>query len=279
MTRHDPTGSCATCVKNGNECPNAQAKPEATQLDPQALIAEHGDPIGGHLLQDKSGPAMHVHRVERGGGTQILKAPFTQEDADALGNEFDKLLVLEGSGFTPKAIAKHADGSTLQEDLGVTDEHPHDGEKFRRNMIQLLWTLRKHGIRHGDLTSANILLQDDWPWAIDFAEAHFIGEKAPQKSPMTDTHLVLRTLKDWPDDTGVADTPRVARRWGAVMRHAAGAHNLALPLRGKKLLDLGCFQGDFVALAACEGMAAYGVDAGGFRTGGNSIAEGLEIFD
>jgi SAM-dependent methyltransferase len=78
---------------------------------------------------------------------------------------------------------------------------------------------------------------------------------------------------------GFCDTPRVARRWRAVLWALGAAGNCTLPLKDKSFLDLGCFQGDFCALAAAEGMHAFGVDQGGFRTGENSIEIARQLWD
>ncbi len=251
---------------------------EALYEDHGVNLEADGAPIGGHRNPTGEYEALTVVRRRSGDEWDgVYKIAHDDHNVAALNNDGNFLDQMEGSGFTPIVLSKGASWQR-HEDLGESDEHPHDGEAFRHNMIHLLWELRRRGIRHGDLTSANIILDDDWPFAIDFAEAHMIGQKAPQKSPFSDTHLILRTLKDWPDDSGVADTPRIARRWAAVTGDCAPASDLTLPLLGKRFLDLGCYLGDHVALAACEGMDAYGIDAGGFRTGENSIDIGRELW-
>jgi hypothetical protein len=149
----------------------------------------------------------------------------------------------------------------------------------------MLACLRDVGVRHGDLTGpqaggeSNIIAVDNWPWVVDWQEAHLLTDPAPQKSPYSDSWLLMRTLADWPTATGeTLDTPRVARRWQAVLR-ALGAHtDLTLPLRDKTFIDLGTYQGDFPALAAAEGMDATGIDLGGFRSGADSIKQGEELW-
>ena len=74
------------------------------------------------------------------------------------------------------------------------------------------------------------------------------------------------------------DTPRVMRRWMAVVG-ALGGWSYKSPLAGRRFIDLGCFQGDFCALAAAEGMKAVGIDMGGFQEGGDSIARGNELWE
>jgi hypothetical protein len=293
LSRH-ADGRCKTC---GSECdvqdvfstdpltgrPGTETGAQFqtfTEPDRTAFAAEiplpDSTPIGGH-------PGLDVYRTPDG----IVKIASDEHNRKAVANEVRFLDLMEGSGFTPTVLAS-GPGWMKTEDLGDSDEAPLDGEAFRRNMIRLVWTLRNRNIRHGDLTSANLILRGNKPWAIDFQEAHLIGEEAPQKNPLSDSHLALyRTLRDWKVSTkasdklqaGTADTPRIARRWGAVLGYLGAMTDLSLPLEGKRFLDLGCFQGDFVALAACEGMRAFGVDQGGFRIGENSIEQGRELWD
>jgi predicted Ser/Thr protein kinase len=292
-SRHDAE-ACKTC---GERCPSvydispAQAdqldESPPAQYDKNGLIdrtaitakipVEIGDAleIGGH-------EGLHVYRTPDG----IVKVAEDVHNEKALANEVRFLELMSDSDFTPQVLA-HGPGWMRTEDLGDSDKNPTDGEAFRRNMIRLVYELRKRLIRHGDLTSANMILRGNKPYAIDFQEAHVIGEMAPQKTPFSDSHLALyRTLRDWETSVdaedkfqaGTADTPRIARRWGAVLGHLGAINGLDLPLKGQRFLDLGCYQGDFVALAAVEGMKAFGIDQGGFRTGANSVEEGREIF-
>jgi hypothetical protein len=188
----------------------------------------------------------------------------------ALHNAAVLLRHLADSGWTPRLIDKGEDWIT-QEDLGVSGR-PADSEAFRHNCIRMLHDFRQRGVRHGDLTSVNLIIRGNRPQAIDWQEGHFLGQSAPQKQPWSDSYLICRTIADY----GM-DSPRVARRWMAMLQAlgAAGVGNL--PLKGQAFLDLGCYEGDMVALASAEGMTAEGVDMGGFRSGVNSIetARGL----
>jgi len=231
--------------------------------------------IGGHA-------GMEVYRLP---GGIIEKVALDAHNRRALQNDIRFLDEMAGSGMTPTprvGVVREHEGKAYafqSNDLGRSDHHPLDGELFRRNMIRLLWELRSRNVRHGDMTSSNIILKRDWPYLIDFQEAHFIGEPAPQKQPWSDSGLCFRTIAEWPADGQEAgDTPRVARRWRAVLRDLGAHTDLALPLKGKTFCDLGCFQGDFVAAAACEGMRASGIDTGGFHTGENSIAIARELW-
>lgn len=242
--------------------------------------------IGGHR-------GMDVERLPMPGGrTYISKKPLhdigTQGDllgvdlyelnVSAIHNEAFALCEMEDSGYTPTFVAVEND-ILYEEDLG-DGGIPLDAEVWRQNCVRMLASIRSHGLRHGDLRGTNIITRGakgerergNDPYAIDWQEAHYLGDVPPQKSPFSDSMFLMQHIIGTVGPTGVADVPRVARRWGAILGVLGASTNLELPLKGKLFLDLGCFQGDFVALAASEGMNALGIDQGGFRTGEDSIA-------
>ncbi len=228
--------------------------------------------IGGHLGMDVIRENGIIKKVaQKRDGVQRYKP-----NVQAVKNEARFLRVMHDSGFTPALLAE-GDDYIIQTDLG-DPELMKDGEVFRRNCIKLLWTLRQRGVRHGDLTGPkNVMCIGDWPWVVDWQESHLIGDKAPQKTPFNDNYLLWRTVAGTVSCvTNSYDVPRVARRWLAVIGKL-GATSLGQPYEGKTFIDLGCFQGDFAAMAACDRMSALGVDQGGFRTGEDSIqiANGL----
>lgn len=194
----------------------------------------------------------------------------------AIHNEAMMLDYMMDSGFTPRLIDID-EGVLIEGDIGVS-EPPTDPELWRRNLVRMLATIRSRGLRHGDLKGNNIVTVNNWPWAVDWQEGHQIGDVPPQKNPFTDSHLVMQHIEGTPDINGQRDIPRVAKRWRAVLGSLGAVMNVGLPLKGKTFLDLGCFQGDFVALAASEGMTALGVDSGGFRSGEDSIEIGRNLW-
>ena len=198
-------------------------------------------------------------------------------NVSAVHNEAAMLCEMESSHYTPKLI-DIVDDESWQEDMSVS-EIPLDAEVWRQNLVRMLATIRSRGLRHGDLRGSNIITRGDEPYAIDWQEAHYIGDVPPQKSPYSDSMLLMQHIIGTIGPTGVADVPRVARRWGQVIGALGATTDLTLPLRGKTFLDLGCFQGDFTALAASEGMNALGVDQGGFRVGENSIEIARRLWD
>lgn len=232
--------------------------------------------IGGHEgMRVLRGPDGITKLAEH----RDLAAPYTVEgNIASLLNEAKFLRVMSGSGWTPE-ILEVGDDYIVQTDVGET-QLVQDVEMLRRNCIRMLYAIRQRRVRHGDITSANIIVRGDVPKAIDWQEAHFIGESAPQKQPWTDSELLFRSLSEWTgtDTPGEYDISRTSRRWRAVLGALGADTDLGLPLKGKTLLDLGCFQGDFCAAAATEGMRATGVDRGGFRSGEDSVAIGQGLW-
>ncbi len=234
---------------------------------------EIGENIGGH-------PGLIVYRYPNkriGKWVNLMESlEMVEANMGAINIEAQMLQAMAHTGYTPELIAQYRT-AIVQQDLGIT-ERVTDPELFRRNCVRMLATIRAKGLRHGDLTASNIIVRDNHPYAIDWQESHDLDAEAPQKSPYSDSWLLMRALSEWPDQHGQCDTPRVARRWKAVLEDQGADRDLTLPLYGKRLLDLGCFQGDFTALAAAEGMKAYGVDRGGFRTGENSVTIGTKLW-
>lgn len=237
--------------------------------------------IGGH-------DGMEVHRIAAG---QIVKVALDAAQRSGLSNEYRMLQHMQGR-CAPAAI-EWGDGPhpelggiayLIEEDVGDSEPIRLDSNGVRHAMIRLLSALRAAGVRHGDLTSRNIIVKDGGArlYAIDWQESHLLTESAPQKSPYTDSDFACRWIAETADSDSGLDTPRVARRWRAVLR-ALGASNHSdvspLPLSGRRFIDYGCYMGDFPALAACEGMDALGLDTGGFRTGEDSIATGLAVWE
>lgn len=231
--------------------------------------------IGGHRKQPTNdGPGLDVIRETRG----IVKRAYTEGDLTGIRNEARMLKELRGTGFAPELL-EEGDDYIVQEDLGES-QPVHDGEVLRQNATRLLWTLRQHRIRHGDLTGGNIIIKGDRPIAIDFQQSHFFDEPAQDKRKLSDSYFLWRVIQSLPSELHpTPDSPRVIRRWMAVLGSLGGL-TLGSPLEGKTLLDLGCFQGDFCAMAAAEGMEdAVGVDRGGFRQGEDSIARGRSLWN
>jgi predicted Ser/Thr protein kinase len=245
--------------------------------------------IGGHW-------GMEVHREDEviykrvtGGGEDPNGVIWNNRAS--LQREAEALQVMAGSKYAPILLDDQLSLLSLDRapygyyivETDVGDAGSMDNEHaWRRDAIRMLWTIRERGLRHGDLTWANIITRGNQVWAVDWQEAHLLVEQPPEGARSTsDSALLFRYLRDFKSTTGQADMSRIARRWLVVLE-ALGAdehHTPGLPLKGKSFLDLGCFQGDFCGAAAAEGMRADGVDFGGFRSDENSIEIARAVWD
>lgn len=222
--------------------------------------------IGGHPgLRVERKDRVIVKTAHRDDGPEYYRIALQSIKRDAWG-----LKAMAGSGYAPELLKQTKD-SVTQTDLGDTEPVGVE-QDFRRNCVWMLCETRKRGVRHGDLTDRNVIVREDKPAAIDWQESHEIGKPSPAKQPLSDSGLLFRCLSEWKDSSGAIDPSRTSRRWRAVLKALGADVDLTLPLKGKTFLDLGCFQGDFPAMARAELMEVEGVDHGGFRNGEDSVA-------
>ena len=144
--------------------------------------------IGGH-------PGLIVSRTPGGVLKRCYKVDheWDQINLSGLRNEARMLKKLSGTGFAPELKEEEfgQEGSEyiLIEDLG--DSEPvTDSAVFGRNAFLFLMALEEHDIRHGDLTSPNVIIKSNKPMAIDFAESTFLSEARCSKRPESDAYLL-----------------------------------------------------------------------------------------
>lgn len=239
-----------------------------------AILTE-GKVIGGHA-------GLRVSRTEFG----IVKEVYSDEgqagewlamNLKGIHNEARFLRILEDTGFVPRLLEEQSD-YIVQEDVGEC-ESVKDMQTLRRNCVRLLLAILGRLVRHQDLSFVNVIIRNDFAYAIDFQQSRLYGEEPnPQERYETDSALLWKWLAVLKNPQGIADENRIIRRWISVMASMDNSLCRISRLQGKTFLDLGCFQGDFVAMAAAEGMEAEGVDFGGFRTGEDSIEIARELW-
>lgn len=176
----------------------------------------------------------------------ITKVSSTRLEGMFLDNEWDKIERLKETGFSPTPFGlKHSEWSDgvfygetylYEENLGqsepVTDE-----TEFRRNCALLLYTLKKHGIRHGDISTKNIIVKNNKPMLIDFHQSKFAHEPGPDKRPEGDAYCLWEAALELSPDTS-----RHIRKWRAIRPH----------LKSGSIADVGCAEGDYLLMAFGE---------------------------
>lgn len=106
-------------------------------------------------------------------------------------NEWYCLDTLRRTGFVPQAL--RWDKYTIQiQDLGQS-EHITNRDLFMSYKYDLLDTLQRYGIKHGDLTTANVIVKNNHPFVIDWAESRWGSDPRPQKRPEGDRYWIENT--------------------------------------------------------------------------------------
>lgn len=96
--------------------------------------------------------------------------------------------------YTP--YATRFDKYTIQmEDLGI-GELVTDVEKFMKHKQPLENLLRENVIRHGDITTQAIIVRNQKPYLIDFAEARLWNDPRPNKQSGTDAEWLDKTFME-----------------------------------------------------------------------------------
>lgn len=179
-------------------------------------------------------------------------------------NEARMLRELIGTGVAPQLL-EEGDDYIVEEDLGM-NQPVEDLTTLRRNGVWLLWTLQQHRISHGDpwlelapkKKKGNLIIKEDRPMLIDFKMSRFFDEPMLDYREISDQYHLWLNLAKVPSRSQPPDASGIISRWLAVVV-ALGGETPGNPLAGKSLLDLGCKQGDFCAMAAAAGMIAHGV--------------------
>ncbi len=91
--------------------------------------------------------------------------------------------------------ARRLDKYTLKTHF-IEIESVTDPKKFMQYLLYVLRVLRECGIRHGDLTKYSVLVQDNSPILIDFAESRLWDDPRPDKRPEGDEYWLTKTMKE-----------------------------------------------------------------------------------
>lgn len=197
----------------------------------------------------------------------IIKTAHDHEQYTKLRNAVRFHKALGPKGVAPQLLVdydtsielEYVEDNTDRSDQGCFEDN------LRRNAIRLLLNLKKHNVYHTDLTEYNYIPQEYRLCPVDWSEARFGWENAPNKRIGMDADWLYPSLL-----AHITDHNRIVRKWLAIREHIK-------PLRGYgTVLDLGCLYGDITAMAASEGFRVLGADNGMFDKDWKGIA--LELW-
>ena len=112
-------------------------------------------------------------------------------------NEYLMLRLLENSGYVPRVEMVEI-GLLAIEDLGdqlASWSSVTDRDEFMFHALRVLSALRRAGIRHGDLTEYAIIVQENRPMLIDFAESRRMHDSRPDKRPEGDEYWLNKSME------------------------------------------------------------------------------------
>lgn len=142
-------------------------------------------PSNSTIISDNS-----IAVVWRGNNGIIYKRsmPFLIE------NELYCLQVMWPTGFVPQAH-RYDKYTIAMKDLGVSQPIT-DKNKFVTGMYQMGAALKSKGIRHGDITKYAVIVKDNMPYLIDFAESRLLEDPRPDKRPEGDGYWIRKTIDE-----------------------------------------------------------------------------------
>lgn len=172
---------------------------------------------------------------------------FTKSgDPKAIANEVRFLSELAHTGYVPRVLSAAGNESVQME--YVEAEPVTDADAFLVECCNALKVLHQHGIVHGDLTDRNIIVRNNRPIMIDFAESRYAHEPGADKRPEGDAYWL------WQAYIGLTGDPRRhARRWLGIRERLKAAGDWMVS-------DMGCNRGDMVLMAQADGYSAKGID-------------------
>lgn len=117
---------------------------------------------------------------------------FKRQPSFMTTNDIWCLETLYGTGFVP--IVKQVEIELIKLEY-IENEPVTDCNLFRYLMDQALRALKEKGIRHGDMTEKNILVRDNKPYLIDFAESRLACDPRPDKRTEGDDFWFEKTAE------------------------------------------------------------------------------------
>ena len=126
--------------------------------------------------------------VFRVGGRVFKQLPKYNAD-----NEIYFLEAMQDSGYVPFDPIR--EGVELISMEYVHSGHVTDPEAFMAHFDKVIDALRAAGIRHGDLTEYSVLVRNNRPVIIDFAESRTLLSPIQSKRPEGDSYWLRKTME------------------------------------------------------------------------------------
>jgi RIO-like serine/threonine protein kinase len=139
---------------------------------------------GSFLLSDNG-----ISRVVRDGKWVYKTQPKYLTD-----NEWWALVTLESTGYVPR-YAERIDVSTVKMEY-VETEPVTDTKQFMDHYQQVLDVLRKYKLRHGDLSCYAVLVRNNQPVIIDWAESRTWYDPRPAKRHEGDAYWLHKAMSE-----------------------------------------------------------------------------------
>ena len=130
-----------------------------------------------------------THKVWR-----VSNRVYKQQPKFLTDNEIGFLTLMYPSGYVPYAEQVNIDTIEM-EDLGESQKIT-DIDEFKAHLPKILTALREARIRHGDLTRYAIVVRDNKPYIIDFAESRWWNDPRPDKRREGDEYWLTRTMHE-----------------------------------------------------------------------------------
>ena len=113
-------------------------------------------------------------------------------------NEYYFLRKMELSGYVPKRVER--EGIELISMEFIPHIKVTDSAEFMSHYVHVLHALAEAGIRHGDLTEYSVLVRDNRPILVDFAESREMYSEIVSKRPEADSYWLKKTMEKLAND-------------------------------------------------------------------------------
>lgn len=112
-------------------------------------------------------------------------------------NEIDAYRRMKPSGYVPQVF--ETDNPAMIRMEFVDFEPVRNVEIFMSHYLKVLDAMFQVRLRHGDLSEYSVLVRDDRPLLIDWAESRLWDDMRPDKRPEGDAHWLLKTMQKYSD--------------------------------------------------------------------------------